>query len=140
MDTAKSIINLDNTMMGPYSVDTITAGSSGDYISTITTGTSGPFLTHNTINAGPIWSNSTGPTTTFNQNGKISVQGENADIEINGVSLMQTLRTLEERLNVLRPNLELEAEWDQLKELGEQYRKLEAEFKEKSRMWNTLKK
>jgi hypothetical protein len=53
---------------------------------------------------------------------------------------METLRGIQDRLHMLRPNTELEAEWDELRELGEQYRKLEAEFKEKNKMWNTLKK
>jgi hypothetical protein len=71
--------------------------------------------------------------------GKISLIGEKADIEINGVSLSNTLKVIQDRLNLLQPNPELEAEWDQLRELGEQYRKLEAEFQEKSKMWSTLK-
>jgi hypothetical protein len=46
---------------------------------------------------------------------------------------------LEQRLNILRPNTELEAEWDQLRELGDQYRQLETELMEKQKMWNKLK-
>ena len=45
-----------------------------------------------------------------------------------------------ERLNILEPNLELEAEWDQLRELGNSYRELEQRCKEKSTAWNKLKK
>ena len=72
--------------------------------------------------------------------GVVELRGEKADIVVNGESMMQTLRNIQDRLNMLRPNPELEAEWDQLRALGEQYRKLESEFKEKSKMWNTLKK
>ena len=61
-----------------------------------------------------------------------------ADIRINGISLTDVLKNIEQRLNILRPNTELEAEWHQLRELGDQYRRLEAEFKEKSLMWNKL--
>jgi len=75
----------------------------------------------------------------LNQFGKLSLQGTNADIDINGVSLMKTLTSIQERLNILTPAPELEKDWDQLRELGEQYRKLEAEFEEKSKMWKTLK-
>jgi hypothetical protein len=71
--------------------------------------------------------------------GQLHLEGDDADININGESLMATLRSLEQRLNILRPNTELEAEWDQLRELGEQYRRLEKEFEEKSKMWNRLK-
>jgi len=80
------------------------------------------------------------PTLTVNQSGTIQLEGKNADIKVNGESLMETLRGIQDRLNMLRPNPELELEWDELRALGEQYRKLEAEFKEKSKMWNTLKK
>jgi len=75
----------------------------------------------------------------LNQSGKLSLQGTNADIDINGKSLMKTLEALEDRLNMLTPNPEMEEEWDQLRELGKRYRELEQELKEKSTMWKTLK-
>ena len=75
----------------------------------------------------------------LNQSGKLSLQGTNADIDINGKSLMKTLEALEERLNMLVPNPELEKEWDDLRRLGNRYRKLEAKCKEKAEMWNKLK-
>ena len=75
----------------------------------------------------------------LNQSGKLSLQGTNADIDINGRSLMKTLDALQERLNMLTPNPEMEAEWDQLRELGERYRELEQQCREKTQMWNKLK-
>jgi hypothetical protein len=75
----------------------------------------------------------------LNQSGKLSLQGTNADIDINGRSLMKTLDALQERLNMLTPNPEMEAEWDQLRELGERYRELEQQCQEKTQMWNKLK-
>ena len=100
-------------------------GSSGTYANTMwTTGTSG----FNGTNAMDL-----------NQSGKLSLQGTNADIDINGKSLMKTLEALEERLNMLVPNPELEKEWDDLRRLGNRYRKLEAKCKEKAEMWNKLK-
>jgi hypothetical protein len=80
-----------------------------------------------------------GISTTINQGGTLELQGENADIIVNGVSLMDKLDAIAERLNLLEINQELEAEWDQLRELGEQYRQLEQELKTKSEMWKTLK-
>jgi hypothetical protein len=129
------ITQTTNTMMGPYTIDTITldSGSSPTYTVTgATTVSSGAVLTSNG------WTST--PALTVNQSGTIDLEGKNADIRVNGESLMETLRSIQDRLNMLRPNTELEAEWDQLRELGEQYRKLEAEFKEKSKMWDTLKK
>ena len=69
----------------------------------------------------------------------LELHGEGADIRINGVSLTDVLKNIEQRLNILRPNTELEYEWDQLRELGNRYRRLEAELKEKSRVWKKLK-
>jgi hypothetical protein len=50
------------------------------------------------------------------------------------------MQQVEQRLNILQPNPEMEAEWDQLRELGEQYRRLEQELEAKAKMWNRLKK
>jgi len=52
---------------------------------------------------------------------------------------VDTLKTIQDRLNILRPNPELETEWDQLRELGEQYRELEKKLQEQSDMWAKLK-
>lgn len=71
---------------------------------------------------------------------KIELRGPDADIVIDGVSIVQTLKSIESRLNLLRPNLELESQWDQLRELGERYRTLEAELMQKQQVWETLKK
>ena len=76
---------------------------------------------------------------TSTPSGTLELRGEGADVKINGVSLTGVLKNIEERLNILRPNKELEADWDQLRELGDQYRRLETKLKEKSLMWNKLK-
>jgi len=73
-------------------------------------------------------------------NNKVSISGENADIEINGKSMTAWMERVEQRLNILTPNTELEKEWDDLRRLGERYRKLEKKCKEKALMWETLKK
>jgi hypothetical protein len=71
--------------------------------------------------------------------GKLSLQGESADIDINGKSLKNWMEKVEQRLNILTPNPELEKEWDELRRLGERYRKLEKKCQQKSDMWNRLK-
>ena len=75
---------------------------------------------------------------TVTQNSTLALNGDDADIQINGISLTDVLKNIEQRLNILRPNKELEADWDQLRELGDQYRRLETDLKEKSLMWNKL--
>lgn len=76
---------------------------------------------------------------TVNQGGKIDITGEGADITMNGKSLKNWMERVEERLNILTVNAELEAEWDELRELGERYRELEQKCKEKGEMWKKLK-
>ena len=71
--------------------------------------------------------------------GKLILNGPDADIDIGGISLKHTLAHIQQRLNLLQPNPELEAEWNQLQVLGEQYRALEAELLKKQRTWNTIK-
>lgn len=112
------------------------------------TGVTGP--SGSVLGAGPTYSNTMWTTNTtsgwngtsvadLNQSGMLSLKGENADIDINGKSLMKTLEALEDRLNMLVPNPELEKEWDDLKKLGDRYRKLEKKCKEKANMWTKLK-
>jgi hypothetical protein len=83
----------------------------------------------------PTWS----PTLSVGTSGTLQLDGDNADIVVNGVSLMDKLDAIGERLNLLEVNPKLEKEWDQLRELGEQYRQLEQDLKAKSEMWKTLK-
>jgi len=72
--------------------------------------------------------------------GRMELRGNQADIVINDVSLNDTLRSIQDRLNMLQPNTALEAEWDQLRELGEQYRNLEKQLIQKQRAWDLLRK
>jgi len=97
--------------------------------------TNGGYVT--TAIADPTWSSTTAMLT---PSGQIELKGDQADVVINGVSLNETLKGIQDRLNILRPSTELEAEWDELRELGELYRKLEAELKEKQLMWDIMKR
>jgi len=88
----------------------------------------------------------TGPALTFQdlnitspRSAKIQLTGENADIEINGRSLMQILDGLEQRLGLLRCREDLESDWSELKALGDQYRAMVKSIEEKTQMWTTLK-
>jgi hypothetical protein len=78
--------------------------------------------------------------TQFEQSGKMVIKGKNADIEINGKSMTAWMEKVEQRLNILSPNPDMEKEWDDLRRLGERYRKLEKKCQEKSQMWEALKK
>lgn len=116
----------------------LTAGPTGPYISSIDTSNLMWSATPNTV-----WSTNTSDWsigTSVSQSGTMELKGDNADIVVNGESLMQTLQVLKERLNWLQPNPDMESEWDELRELGERYRALEKQCQEKSQVWNTLKK
>ncbi len=75
----------------------------------------------------------------YNPSSKITLEGADADIEINGVSLWKTMQEIANRLNIMQTNPELETEWAELRELGEQYRKLEQHIKDKQATWDKLK-
>lgn len=115
--------------------------------SNITTiaGAGGTILTSAGLN-GTTWGTGTYSITAssspvlMNNSGRIECTGENADLVLNGKSVKSTLEAIEERLAILQPNPELEKEWEELKELGQRYRTLEADIKEKMKVWDTLKK
>ena len=80
------------------------------------------------------------PTMAINPSTSIEIKGEDADIKINGKSMVTWMEKVEERLNILTPNPELEKDWDDLRRLGQRYRALEKKCKEKAQMWAALKK
>ncbi len=95
-------------------------------------------LTNTLANTGPTWTFQD-LNITYPSSGKITLQGDDADIEINGRSLMQILDGLEQRLGLLKCREDLESDWSELKALGDQYRAKLAEIENKNKMWNTLK-
>ena len=72
--------------------------------------------------------------------GTLQLQGEDADIIINGTSLSKTLQSLNDRLAILQVNPELEAEFDELQAIAEKYRSLEKKLLEKKKVWAALNK
>ena len=77
--------------------------------------------------------------TDLNQSGKISIKGENADLDINGVSLKDFMARVEQRLAILTPDTRLEEEWSELKTLGDRYRELEKEIHDRIKTFDILK-
>lgn len=134
---------LSGTISSGYSTDTLTLSPTSLWNNTAITG--GGYSYPNTVSAtgGPYTIGGAGsnvsPWATTNVSPKIRLDGEGADIEVNGVSLMDMIGKIEERLNILHPNTDLETEWEELRVLGEQYRKLEQHIKDKQATWNRLK-
>jgi len=100
--------------------------------------TSSPYIFSNTAPAISVWDSNAWIDTNSNSSGKISLRGDDADIDVNGVSLMETIKGIQDRLNMLCPNPQMEAEWDELRQIREQYEAKLAECQEKSRAWKAL--
>ena len=123
----------------PHNNITVTGGGSGypsNHVYLVGGGVGGGTLGTSNISA----SNWTTNTLTVPPSGRMELQGAQADIVMNGVSLNDTLKLIQDRLCMLRPNSELEQEWDQLRDLGKQYRELEKQLVEKQRAWDLLRK
>jgi len=58
---------------------------------------------------------------------------------INGTSLVDTLAEIQHRLGIIEQNPQLEKEWKQLRDLGDQYRTVEKDINEKLAAWDSLK-
>lgn len=115
-------ITISSSLTSPYTyTGTIGTGFPNSVWTTTGTNTS-PWLTQSTLSAP-----------------KIQLNGEGADVEVNGWSLVSAVKRIEERLGLFQPNPELEADWAELRELGDQYRKLEQHIKDKQATWDRLK-
>jgi hypothetical protein len=127
----------------PLTVSSIDGNINGTTYSNISLNGGGYTIGAGINTAGHVWTTSgTGSPYTITspyQSAKIQLNGKDADIEVNGWSLMDTIQKIEERLNILHPNTELETEWEELRALGEQYRELEKHIIEKQATWNRLK-
>ena len=74
---------------------------------------------------------------------RLKVHGDaefDGDIAFKGRSLDETLKRIEERLAILIPNVRLEEDWEELKDLRMQYVELERKLLEKQRTFDILKK
>ena len=115
--------------------DSITVSSTGGpYEFNGATGISVPWTGSNTITLDSNWTNR------ISSSSKIKLDGPEADIEVNGESLMGMIKNIEQRLNILRPNKALESEWAELRVLGNRYRALEADIKAKMKTWDAISK
>ena len=126
-----------------YSNDTITLASypwsNSSITNTSITGGGYTVAPNATINGGFYSAGTNASPWATNTSAKIQLDGEGADIRVNGWSLIDAIQKIEERLNILHPNTKLETEWEELRALGEQYRKLEQHIKDKQATWDKLK-
>ena len=114
------------SLTSPYTVKTVNLSALGQFpnavFTTSSTGTNTPWVQSPPM-AGP----------------KIRLEGADADIEINGVSLWATMQEISNRLNIMHTNPELETQWAELRELGEKYRKLEQHILDKQATFDRIR-
>jgi hypothetical protein len=90
------------------------------------------------------WSSTNAVYTSSWGSNDVKIQGnlkidENNDILIGNVSLSDRLSKIESILGIMRPNPELEQQFDELKELGQRYKELEQELNDRLRTFNILR-
>jgi hypothetical protein len=146
---AQDTITLNSVTAPVHQVDTIdlsmlgavgAANLTSPY--TVTTGAFPNAAVGGGFSAGTGWTTGTNTAPWFTQSNtapKINLDGEGADIVVNGSSLVDAINSIKDRLNCLQINPALEAEWDQLRDLGDQYRKLEQHIRDKQATWDKLK-
>ncbi len=105
-----------------------TINISGGGLTTMTWPNTSPSYSYNDITMG-----------SFTPSNKISINGPDADIEINGESVVGMLKEIRDRLNILQVSEEMEQEWDELRLLREQYEAKLVECRAKSQAWRALK-
>jgi len=103
----------------------------------------GAYLVSNGSSSNLTWATTTVDGSTNLTPKTLQVSGDadfKGDVTVQGISLMETLNSIEQRLAILHPNPELEEKWEQLKGLRQMYMELEAEIIEKEKMWAILKR
>ena len=111
---------MSSTMANTYIYNTAALPTSNVTISSSGSGYNGSWLQSN----GSGYTNWT--TAASPNNSTIEVQGENADIKINGKSLVKFMETMESRLAILQPDLEKLEHFAALKKAYDNYKMLEA--------------
>jgi hypothetical protein len=139
-----AVPSLTTDQISKLTINGIDANINGTTYSNISLNGGGYTIGTGINTSGHVWTTTgtgTSPYTITSpyQSAKIQLNGKDADIEVNGESLMTMLHRIEKRLNLLTPNTKLEEEWEELRELGEQYRRLEQHIKDKQATWDRLK-
>jgi hypothetical protein len=120
----------------PSSVITTVTGTSINVGSTLYSNITNPLIN-------PVVSKNNSVTIGDGMDSTLIVKGNaefDGDIKLNGKSLDETLIRIEQRLAIIHVNTRLEKKWEKLRELGDQYRALEADILEKEKIIEILKR
>ena len=80
------------------------------------------------------------PSLSVEKNGKIQIEGDEADIMIGDMSLKETLAGIQRTLGILQARPDLEKRWEKLRKIREEYDACVADLVEKETIWNELKR
>ena len=112
-------------MANTYIYNTTAAPTGNVTISTSGSGYNGAWLQSNGTGY-TNWTTAATPSLNVGNEGLVEVKGENADIKINGKSLVKFMETMESRLAILQPDLEKLEHFAALKKAYDNYKMLEA--------------
>jgi hypothetical protein len=114
--------------MYPPQYGNVTIGNGGAGSSTISITGAGTGYNNSVLTAtgtgASTWANNTGAKLTTK--GQMHLEGEDADIVMNGASLKEILNGITDRLSILQPKPELLAKYENLRQAYEHYKTLEA--------------
>ena len=108
--------------MGNITIDTSVFTGNNSTISVTGSGPSGSVLTSN--GSSNSWSSY--PYSNTSVGGQLDLEGEGADVVINGKSLTKFMETMEKRLAILTPDLEKLEHFAALKKAYDNYKMIEA--------------
>jgi hypothetical protein len=107
--------NYGNLTLGAGGSSTVTMSGAGG------SGGTGSILMSSAVSNN--WASTSAKTS---MSGQLTLEGDNADLVMNGVSLKGILDSITDRLSILQPKPELLAKYDNLREAYEHYKTLEA--------------
>ena len=119
MSKDDNIVSIDDTV----TIDTSWFGDMGNITVASTSYPSGSVLTSNGTTSSPNWSTSISNNL---KGGQLELEGEGADIVINGKSLSMVMEKIESRLAILTPDPEKLEHFEALKKAYDHYKALEA--------------
>lgn len=111
----------------PTSYGNVTIGGGAGHTISIAGGPAGAVLTTANGSTGTTWaSTSASNAAKISAKGQLHIEGEDADIVINGVKLSDILNGITDRLSILQPKPELLEKYENLRLAYEHYKTLEA--------------
>jgi len=135
-------MSYNNTMIGTSGQLLMSSGTSNTFTwgTTTTTNTSPWTVTTGTGTGTGPYTIRTDPNI---KGASLLVSGDaefEGDVKIKGKSLTELIDNIEQRLAILHPNEKLEAKWEKLKKLGDEYREMEKDILHSEEMWKILNK